>query len=238
MVTNPVKPTNTSIESRLDYIRSAGRGTNEAGEVATAEGLSPAPRPRVIGGKETMTAGPSVESPGEGGGGTFSTPEHRPRTIAELGIRRSIVEDLALKTLYLGGTMSARELARQMRLSVNVADELLNRMRTAQQCQVTGMTANLPTVALTDQGRKRGLELLSQSQYAGATPVSLESYVSQVRKQSTRNMVVRKPDVERAFGELIIDSKLLGQIGTGLNSGATIFVHGPEIGRASCRERV
>jgi hypothetical protein len=237
MVTNPVKSTNTSIESRLDYIRSAGRSTNDsAGAVATAE-VSPAPRPRVIAGRETMTAGPSIESPVEGGGGTFSTPEHRPRTIAELGIRRSIVEDLALKTLYLGGTMSARELARQMRLSVNVADELLNRMRTAQQCQVTGMTGNLPTVALTDQGRKRGLELLSQSQYAGAAPVSLESYVSQVRKQSVRKMVVRKADVERAFGDLIIDAKVLGQIGTGLNSGATIFVHGPAgVGKTAIAE--
>ena len=142
------------------------------------------------------------------------TPEHRPRTAAELGMRRAIVEDLALKALYLGGTMSTRDLGRQMHLSVNVADELVGRMRSAQLCQVTGMTANLATVALTDQGRKRGLELLGLSQYTGAAPVSLESYVATVRKQSVRNMVVRKADVERAFGDLIIDPKVLGQIGT------------------------
>jgi len=147
------------------------------------------------------------------------------------------MEDLALKTLYLGGTMSARELARQMRLSVNVADELMGRIRTAQLCQVTGMTGNLQTVALTDQGRKRGLEALSQSQYAGAAPVSLERYVAVVRKQSVRKMVVRKADVERAFGDLIIDQKVLGQIGTGLNSGATIFVHGPAgVGKTAIAE--
>jgi predicted ATPase with chaperone activity len=147
------------------------------------------------------------------------------------------MEDLALKTLYLGGTMSARELARQMRLSVNVADELMGRIRTAQLCQVTGMAGNLQTVALTDQGRKRGLEALSQSQYAGAAPVSLESYVAVVRKQSVRKMVVRKADVERAFGDLIIDQKVLGQIGTGLNSGATIFVHGPAgVGKTAIAE--
>ncbi|MGC2298030.1 MAG: hypothetical protein WA476_04450 [Acidobacteriaceae bacterium] len=164
-------------------------------------------------------------------------PEHRPRTAGELGMRRAIVEDLALKTLYLCGTMSTRDLGRQMRLSVNVADELVGRMRAAQLCQVTGMTANLATVALTDQGRKRGLELLSQSQYTGAAPVSLESYVATVRKQSVRNMVVRKPAVERAFGDLIIDAKLLGQIGTGLNSGASIFVHGPAgVGKTAIAE--
>ncbi len=170
-------------------------------------------------------------------GGTWAGVENRPRSTEELGIRRSIMEDLALKTLYLGGTMSARELARQMRLSVNVADELMGRIRTAQLCQVTGMTGNLQTVALTDQGRKRGLEALSQSQYAGAAPVSLESYVAVVRKQSVRKMVVRKADVERAFGDLIIDQKVLGQIGTGLNSGATIFVHGPAgVGKTAIAE--
>ena len=165
------------------------------------------------------------------------SPEYRPRTTAELGVRRAVIEELAVKTLYLGGTMSTRELARQMRVSMNVADELMGRMRSAQLCQVTGMTANLPTVVLTDQGRKRALELLSQSQYAGAAPVSLESYVATVRKQSVRNLVVRKADVERAFGELIIDAKVLGQIGTGLNSGASIFVHGPAgVGKTAIAE--
>jgi predicted ATPase with chaperone activity len=169
--------------------------------------------------------------------GSCLAPEHRPRTTAELGIRRAIIEDLAAKTMYLGGAMSTRDLARQMRVSVNVADEVVGRMRTAQLCQVTGMTANLPNVTLTDQGRKRGLELLSQSQYAGAAPVSLESYVVQVRKQSVRNLVVRKVDVERAFGDLIIDPKVLGQIGTGLNSGASIFVHGPAgVGKTAIAE--
>ena len=183
------------------------------------------------------TAVLEAEAPAAGGGDTLPGPEQRPRTAAELGIRQSIAEDLALKTLYLGGTMSTREMARQMRVSVNVADELVSRMRTAQLCQVTGMTANLATVALTDQGRKRGQELLALSQYAGAAPVSLESYVAQVRKQSVRNMVVRKADVERAFGDLVMDPKVLGQIGTGLNSGASIFVHGPAgVGKTAIAE--
>jgi len=133
--------------------------------------------------------------------------------------------------------VSTRELATQMRVSVNVGDELVNRMRTGHLCQVTGMSGNLPTVTLTDQGRKRGLELLAQSQYVGPAPVSLESYVNQVRKQSVRKVVVKKADVERAFGDLVIDSRVLGQIGTGLNSGASIFVHGPAgVGKTAIAE--
>jgi len=234
-----VKPTNTAIESRLDFIRS---GSASGSEVAATAVDAPVltPRYRAIendGRKETASSVAVAETREGASGGTLSVPEHRPRTAAELGVRRAVVEDLAVKTLYLTGTVSTRELARQMHLSVNVADELVGRMRSSLLCQVMGMTANLATVALTDQGRKRGLELLAQSQYAGAAPVSLESYVTQVRKQSVRNMVVRKEDVERAFGELIIDAKVLGQIGTGLNSGASIFVHGPAgVGKTAIAE--
>jgi hypothetical protein len=213
-----VKSTSTAIESRLGYIRSGGRSGSDGAATAMAMEVpgTPPQYPAIEKvARETIPCLRAASDGRDGNGGMLSGPEHRPRTAAELGIRRAVVDDLAIKTLYLSGTASARDLARQMRLSVNVADELVGRMRSAQVCQVTGMTGNLPTVTLTDQGRKRGLELLAQSQYAGAAPVSLESYVTQVRKQSVRNLVVRKADVERAFGELIIDPKVLGQIGTG-----------------------
>ena len=239
----PVKPMENAIESRLNYIRSGGRGVNEAGMPASGNLAGPSIMQRSPQkGNDAPEREPSAGTPtdaaeGGNGGTALVTPENRPRTAAELGMRQSIVEDLALKTLYMGGTMSTRELARQMRLSVNVADELVNRMRTSQLCQVTGMTANLATVQLTDQGRKRGVELMALSQYVGPAPVSLESYVVQTKKQSVRNMVVRKADVERAFGDLVIDPKVLGQIGTGLNSGASIFVHGPAgVGKTAIAE--
>jgi predicted ATPase with chaperone activity len=231
-----VNSNNAAIESRLQFLRSGNKSANDARpSVRARNGLATAVETpvAVAEGNDPEAVAEAKDAAAE----SILTPEHRPRTAAELGMRRAIVEDLALKALYLGGTMSTRDLGRQMHLSVNVADELVGRMRSAQLCQVTGMTANLATVALTDQGRKRGLELLGLSQYTGAAPVSLESYVATVRKQSVRNMVVRKADVERAFGDLIIDPKVLGQIGTGLNSGASIFVHGPAgVGKTAIAE--
>ncbi len=231
----------TSIESRLNFIRSGNSCANDAvappaigamPSILRAPGKAAEPADRQTSREPGTEAAEAVNQ-----AGASVTPEQRPRSATELGMRQSIVEDLALKTLYMGGTMSTRELARQMRLSVNVADELVNRMRAGQLCQVTGMTANLATVALTDQGRRRGQELMALCQYVGAAPVSLESYVTLVRKQSVRKMVVRKADVERAFGDLVIDPKVLGQIGTGLNSGASIFVHGPAgVGKTAIAE--
>ena len=113
-----------------------------------------------------------------------SGPEHRPSSIAETGVRAAILEDLALKTLYLSGPFSVAELARQTHLGYEVADELFDRLRSKLLCEVTGMFGHVPNMAITSMGRTRAMELLAQSQYAGSAPVSLDSYVEQVRKQS------------------------------------------------------
>ena len=67
------------------------------------------------------------------------------------------------------------------------------------------------------------MDLLAQSHYAGPAPVSLESYVEQVRKQSVRKVEVHADEVKRAFAHLVIDSATLRQFGTALNSGSSIF---------------
>ena len=164
-------------------------------------------------------------------------PEHRPASIEETGVRASVLEDLALKSLYLSGPFSVAELGKLTHLSYEVALELFNRLRAKLLCEVTGMVAHLPTMAITSMGRTRAMELLSQSQYAGAAPVSLKSYVEQVRRQSVRNLRVTRDDVERAFADFVIDEKTLSQFGTALNSGEAIFLYGPPgTGKTSAAE--
>jgi predicted ATPase with chaperone activity len=164
-------------------------------------------------------------------------PTYKPRSISEVGVRQAVLEDLALKTLYLSGPFSVYGLADHTRLSFEVANELFLRLREQQLCQVTGMSSNIPMIAITSQGRSRALELLSHNHYVGAAPVSLESYVEQVRKQSVRDVAARQTDVERAFAHLVIDGKTLWQLGTALNSGASIFLHGPSgVGKSAIAE--
>jgi predicted ATPase with chaperone activity len=166
-------------------------------------------------------------------------PTRRPHTIAETGVRQHVLEDLALKTLYLAGSLSVFEISMRTRLAYEVADELFCRLRAGQFCQVTGMTGNFPQVAITSQGRSRAVELLSQSHYVGPAPVSLVNYVEQTRDQSVRNVEVHPADVERAFADLVIDSKMLRQFGTALNSGSSVFLYGPPgVGKTSIAERL
>lgn len=164
-------------------------------------------------------------------------PEQKPRSLAELGIRETVLEDLALKTLYLFGPFSTREMSKHMRVGFEVATQIYNRLRSAQFCQVTGMLGSVPEIAITSQGRTRALELLSHNHYTGATPVALERYVAQVRKQSVRNVVVHEADVQRAFADLVLEPRVSAQIGTALNSGASIFLHGPSgVGKTAIAE--
>lgn len=150
-----------------------------------------------------------------------------PRTAFETGIRKSVLEGLALKILYLTGPLSLFDLSRQIRLSLEVVEEIFERLRSEQLCSVTGLVGNVPNIAITTQGRARALELLSMNQYAGAAPVSMESYTQQVRLQSVHNVEVHQPEVEKAFSHLVMDSKTLRQLGTALNSGSSIFLYGP-----------
>jgi len=154
-------------------------------------------------------------------------PLHTPDSVAELGIRQAILEDLLIRVLYMSSPLSLRDLSEQTRLSFGVINELLRRMRAEQLCEIKGMTGNIPNIAITNQGRARGAELLTLTHYTGPAPVSLASYVQQVREQSVSHVVVHPPEVERAFSHLVLDGTVLEQIGTALNSGTSIFLYGP-----------
>jgi len=102
---------------------------------------------------------------------------------------------------------------------------------------VTGMSATVAEIAITSQGRARALELLAQSHYAGAAPVTLASYVEQVKKQSVRKVKVHQEDVEQAFAHLVMDPKILAQFGAAINSGSGIFLYGPPgVGKTAAAE--
>ncbi len=154
-------------------------------------------------------------------------PNHKPRSIEELGIRESLLEDLALKTLYLAGTVSVLELGRKLGLGYEVMEELVERLRAGKCCQVAGMTGNIPVICVSDTGRAKATELLAHNSYSGAAPVSFESYLEVVRKQSIQNLSIDADMVSKAFTHLVLDETLLERCGTALNSGSSILLYGP-----------
>ena len=167
----------------------------------------------------------------------IASPLNRPESLADVDVPLGFLEDLALKTLYLSGSISVLDLSSRLHLCYEVANELFFKMRTEVLCQVTGMTGNIPMLAITSQGRTRAMELLGQSHYTGAAPITLESYVEQTRRQSVKKVVVRPDDVSRAFAHLVVDQSTLDKFGTALNSGSSVFLYGPAgVGKTTMAE--
>ena len=163
-----------------------------------------------------------------------------PESVNDVGVRRSVLEELALKILYLEGPLSLGRLAEQIHLTSGVVEELYRRLRKEQLCEVTRTDSlGFPDLAITSQGRARALELLALNQYSGPAPVSLQNYIQQVRAQSVRHIEVHEPDIERGFADMVLDRKILRQIGTAVNSGGSIFIYGPTgAGKTSIAERL
>lgn len=161
------------------------------------------------------------------GGETMTRALAVPEAIESLGMRRSFLEDLALKTLFMHTELTLVELADLMRISISIVEDLFQRLRKEELCEVKGMAGGVYRIAITTRGRIRAQELLLLSQYVGPTPVSLADYVRHVRAQSVRNSEVRPPEVERALASVVLSEGTLKQLGTAVISGTSMFLYGP-----------
>jgi predicted ATPase with chaperone activity len=145
----------------------------------------------------------------------------------QLGVRPSVVEAIALKTLFYLGEASVQELADRMHIGPYVVEGIFQRMRKDMLMQALGLTDGGHRVNLTSAGRTRAAELLSIDQYVGPVPVSLADYIERLKSQTVRDIVVHPPDVAEAFRDLVLDNAMLAQVGTAVTSGRAIFLYGP-----------
>ena len=150
-----------------------------------------------------------------------------PQEIEQTGIHRGLLEDLALKILYLHGELSLCELSERTCLELGVIEEIFKFFRKEQLCEVKGMIAGTHRITATAHGKSRATELLLLNHYAGPAPVSLMDYGTRVRMQSVQQTHVQRADLIRAFHPLILDEDLIHRLGTAVVSGTSIFLHGP-----------
>lgn len=162
-----------------------------------------------------------------------------PKSVEETGVRRNVLEELALKILYTTVEMTLREMATRMRVSLPVVQELFQALRKGVLVEIKGLTEGTYLITTTSEGKTRALELLSQNHYVGPAPVSLPDYVKRVRSQSVRNFAVRPDDLERAFSHLVLSRQMITQLGTALVSGTSIVLYGSTgTGKSSVAEAI
>jgi hypothetical protein len=150
-----------------------------------------------------------------------------PQTIGDTGIRPTLLEDLALKSLYLNGEMSLLQLAEQTCLSLAVVEELFQFFRREQLCEVKGMVRGTHLISASASGRERAAASFALSQYSGPAPISLDDYSAHVRAQSVQHTHVGPADLARAFENMVLSEELLARLGTAVVSGRSVFLYGP-----------
>jgi SpoVK/Ycf46/Vps4 family AAA+-type ATPase len=68
---------------------------------------------------------------------------------------------------------------------------------------------------------------MSRDMYAGPAPVSLAAYIEVIRAQSVVDVDVHRPELYKAYENLVISERILDKLGTALVSGQSIILYGP-----------
>lgn len=153
-----------------------------------------------------------------------------PRSIEETGLNGAFLSDLALKIIYTRGFLTGHEIAEEMALPfVNVTDRALEYLRRERLAEVKGsggLGESSYQYVITDQGRLRARELMSDNTYASAAPVPLEAYIRSVQMQSLTGQQIPPQRMREALKHLVIGDEMLSQIGPAVNSAKSMFLYG------------
>lgn len=150
-----------------------------------------------------------------------------PASIGDTHVDETLLRELALKILFLGGELSLTDLADRMCLSLDVIEEIFQFFRQEQLCEVKKMEFGTHVIVASAAGKERAAALLAYSCYAGPAPVSLKDYSERIAAQSVQKTAVHQQDLTRAFENLVLDEDLVARLGTAVVSGTSVFLYGP-----------
>lgn len=158
-------------------------------------------------------------------------PPAPPKSLTEVGITPVMMRDILLKTMFRMNLDLVSVLARVICLPVQLTQELIDQARGQRLLEATGTlhatSGNEMGYQLTEAGKARALDALSQSEYYGAMPVPLADYGAQMARQSVRNMKLTRAELMRGMGHLILPPDLIDNLGPAVTSGRSILMYGP-----------
>jgi hypothetical protein len=154
-----------------------------------------------------------------------------PKGLEGMHLPMAMMHDILIKTMFRMNIDQVTTIARVICLPVPVTQELVDLARGQLLLEATGtLNANSGSemgYQLTDAGRARATDALTQSEYFGAMPVPLRVYQEQVKRQSIRNIHVTRDQLTAAMGHLILPPALLGNLGPAVGAGRSILMYGP-----------
>lgn len=154
-----------------------------------------------------------------------------PSTIEDMRLPVVMMRDILLKTIFRKNLDLVSDISTALCLPRAVTQELVDMARQQKMIEATGTlsatSGSEMGYQLTDTGKARALDALSQSEYYGAMPVPLDVYREQVERQSIRNIQITRDQLTRAMGHLVLPQDLLGHLGPAVSAGRSILMYGP-----------
>ena len=152
-----------------------------------------------------------------------------PHTMEDIGLSSSMVDDLLIKKLFLGGPQAAGDIADSLCLPFLVVLNNLSEMRRLHLTHVVGSKGygeRNYVYVLTEEGEERARSAFERNTYVGAAPVPLADYVASVQLQSVRDVVITREAIREAFRDLVLFPELINEIGPAINAGSSLFFYG------------
>ncbi|TVP70960.1 MAG: ATPase [Rhodobacteraceae bacterium] len=154
-----------------------------------------------------------------------------PKSLDATGLSVVLMKDVLLKTMFRMSLTKVTELARTICLPIPQTIELIDLARGERLIEAMAtLAAGASSEAcfqLTEAGKARALDALSQSEYYGAMPVPMELYEKQIARQSIRNIQITRRQLKIAMGDLVLPPSLLDNLGPAVSSGRSILLYGP-----------
>ncbi|MEO0760901.1 MAG: ATPase, partial [Pseudomonadota bacterium] len=154
-----------------------------------------------------------------------------PGSLAETGLEEGMLVDLLCKTVYRQGLERSSDIARALCLPLNVVEQLIQVAKDAKLIEVLGqlgasMRAEM-RYALSGKGKEWALNALSQSEYVGPAPVTIEQFAQQTDRQSIRNERLTEAMLREVLKGMILPESLYDDLGPAVNSFSAILLYGP-----------
>ncbi|MGH9313308.1 MAG: ATP-binding protein [Vicinamibacterales bacterium] len=154
-----------------------------------------------------------------------------PITLEDAGLKPDLIMQLALKALHFSGELTGTDLARGLGLNFSVIEPVIEALVAQRHCEIAGgsmIGRSSYRFRITDSGRTRAALFLESNHYVGYAPVPLDQYCRYMRafREAMPDRASRD-QVRAAFSHLVINDRVLDQLGPAINAGHSMFVYGP-----------
>jgi hypothetical protein len=164
-----------------------------------------------------------------------------PTSLEGTGLPFTLILNILLKTLHFDGELSGIDAAARLGVGYGVLEPALDHLRREHLCEILGGSQgpHSYTYRLTESGHSRAAAAAEQSSYVGKLPVPLAQYSAYMRRFGRANTQrVTRQAVRDTFARLVLNDRVLDQLGPGIVAHHSIFIYGrPAMARRRSRIR-